>query len=197
MNTPSASERPGRPGQAEEPGQDLGALLARVARGDHAAFEAIYDQLAGPVYGVARKVLRDPAQSEEVAQEVMLDVWRSASRFDAGRGSAVAWVMTIAHRRAVDRVRAENASVAREQKLAPGPVSGEDVAQLVEMALDRQRVRRCMGSLTTLQAEAIKLAYYGGYTYPQVAGLLGVALGTVKTRIRDGLIRMRDCMEVT
>jgi RNA polymerase sigma-70 factor, ECF subfamily len=197
MNTPSTSKRPDGAGQAEGPGQDLSALLARVARGDHEAFEAIYDQLAGPVYGVARKVLRDPAQSEEVAQEVMLDVWRSASRFDAGRGSAVAWVMTIAHRRAVDRVRAENASVAREQKLAPGPVSGEDVAQLVEMALDRQRVRRCMGSLTTLQAEAIKLAYYGGYTYPQVAGLLGVALGTVKTRIRDGLIRMRDCMEVT
>jgi len=197
MNTPSTSAQPDGAGQAEGPGQDLGALLARVARGDHEAFEAIYDQLAGPVYGVARKVLRDPAQSEEVAQEVMLDVWRSASRFDAGRGSAVAWVMTIAHRRAVDRVRAENASVAREQKLAPGPVSGEDVAQLVEMALDRQRVRRCMSSLTTLQAEAIKLAYYGGYTYPQVAGLLGVALGTVKTRVRDGLIRMRDCMEVT
>jgi RNA polymerase sigma-70 factor (ECF subfamily) len=197
MNTPSMSERPDGSGQAEEDGQDLSGLLARVARGDHAAFEALYDRLAGPVYGVARKVLRDPAQSEEVAQEVMLEVWRSASRFDASRGSAVAWVMTIAHRRAVDRVRAENASVAREQKLAPGPVSGDDVSQLVEMALDRQRVRRCMGSLTTLQAEAIKLAYYGGYTYPQVAGLLGVAPGTVKTRIRDGLIRMRDCMEVT
>ncbi len=197
MNTPSTSERPDGAGQTEGHGQDLSGLLARVALGDHAAFEAVYDQLAGPVYGVARKVLRDPAQSEEVAQEVMLDVWRTASRFDAGRGSAVAWVMTIAHRRAVDRVRAENASVAREQKLAPGPVSGDDVYQLVEMALDRQRVRRCMGSLTTLQAEAIKLAYYGGYTYPQVAGLLGVALGTVKTRIRDGLIRMRDCMEVT
>jgi RNA polymerase sigma-70 factor (ECF subfamily) len=172
-------------------------LLAQVARGDHAAFEVVYDQLAGPVYGVARKVLRDPAQSEEVAQEVMLDVWRSASRYDAAKGSPVAWVMTIAHRRAVDRVRSENASVAREQKLMPGPVSGDDVSQLVEMALDRQRVRRCMGSLTTLQAEAIKLAYYGGYAYPQVAGLLGVALGTVKTRIRDGLIRLRDCMEVT
>jgi len=197
MNTPSMSDRPDGSGQAEGHGQDPSGLLARVARGDHAAFEALYDQLAGPVYGVARKVLRDPAQSEEVAQEVMLEVWRSASRFDASRGSAVAWVMTIAHRRAVDRVRAENASVAREQKLAPGPVSGDDVSQLVEMALDRQRVRRCMGSLTTLQAEAIKLAYYGGYTYPQVAGLLGVAPGTVKTRIRDGLIRMRDCMEVT
>ena len=197
MKTPSTSQQPGSAGHSERQGQDLAELLARVARGDHAAFEAVYDQLAGPVYGAARKVLRDPAQSEEVAQEVMLDVWRSASRFDPARGSAVAWVMTIAHRRAVDRVRAENASVAREQRLAPGPVSGEDVAQLVEMALDRQRVRRCMGSLTTLQAEAVKLAYYGGYTYPEVAGLLGVALATVKTRIRDGLIRLRDCMEVT
>jgi len=203
VKTPSTSQQPDGPGPQDGPGdpegpdQDLAELLARVARGDHAAFEALYEQLAGPVYGVARKVLRDPAQSEEVAQEVMLDVWRSASRFDAARGSAVAWVMTIAHRRAVDRVRAEDASVARERKLAPGPASGEDVAQLVEMALDRQRVRRCMGSLTTLQAEAVTLAYYGGYTYSEVAGLLGVALGTVKTRIRDGLIRMRDCMEVT
>jgi RNA polymerase sigma-70 factor (ECF subfamily) len=142
-------------------------------------------------------VLRDPAQSEEVAQEAMLDVWRTASRFDAARGSAVAWVMTIAHRRAVDRVRTENASTAREQRLAPGLVSDEDVAELVETALDRQRVRRCLGSLTTVQAEAVKLAYYGGYTYPQVAELLGVALGTIKTRIRDGLIRMRDCMGVS
>jgi RNA polymerase sigma-70 factor (ECF subfamily) len=197
MNTPSASERPEGAGHSEAHGQDLAMLLAQVARGDHSAFEVVYDQFAGPVYGVVRKVLRDPAQSEEVAQEVMLDVWRTASRFDAAKGSAAAWVMTIAHRRAVDRVRSENASVAREQKLSPGPVIGDDVAQLVEKALDRQRVRRCMGSLTTLQAEAIKLAYYGGYTYPQVAGLVGVALGTVKTRIRDGLIRMRDCMEVT
>jgi RNA polymerase sigma-70 factor, ECF subfamily len=148
------------------------------------------------VFGVARKVLRDPAQSEEVAQEVMLDVWRSASRFDSSRGSAVAWVMTIAHRRAVDRVRSENASTAREQRLALDQVSGDDVFDLVDTALDRQRVRHCLGSLTALQAEAIKLAYYQGYTYPQAAGLLGVALGTVKTRIRDGLIRMRDCMGV-
>jgi RNA polymerase sigma-70 factor (ECF subfamily) len=197
MDMPSTARKPDGPGRAEGSSQALAGLISQVARGDHAAFEAIYDQLAGPVYGVVLKVLRDPAQSEEVAQEAMLDVWRTASRFDAARGSAVAWVMTIAHRRAVDRVRTENASTAREQRLAPGPVSDEDVAELVETALDRQRVRRCLDGLTTVQAEAVKLAYYGGYTYPQVAELLGVALGTIKTRIRDGLIRMRDCMGVS
>jgi RNA polymerase sigma-70 factor (ECF subfamily) len=178
-------------------GQDPADLLARVARGDHAAFEVVYDQFAGPVYGLVRKVLCDPAQSEEVAQEVLLEVWRTASRFDHDRGSAAAWVMTIAHRRAVDRVRTESASVAREQRVTAGPVTGEDVAELVETKLDRQRVRRCLGALTGLQAESVKLAYYGGYTYPQVAELIGVPLGTIKTRIRDGLIRLRDCMEVT
>ena len=166
-------------------------MLAGVARGDHEAFEAVYDQLAGPVYGLVRKVLRDPAQSEEIAQEVLLEVWRTASRFDPDRGSAAAWVMTIAHRRAVDRVRSEAAAALREQKVLPGPVTGEDVAELVETALDRQRVRRCLGTLTTLQAESVKLAYYGGYTYAQVAELLGVALGTVKTRIRLGMDRLR------
>jgi RNA polymerase sigma-70 factor, ECF subfamily len=185
------------PGRSEGGGQDPALLLAQVARGDHAAFEALYDLLAGPVYGLVRKILRDPAQSEEVAQEVLLEVWRTAPRFDNARGSAVAWVMTIAHRRAVDRVRSETAATARERKVAPGPVTGDDVAEMVETALDRQRVRRCLGGLTPLQAESVKLAYYGGYTYPQVAELLGVALGTVKTRIRDGLIRLRDCLEVT
>jgi RNA polymerase sigma-70 factor, ECF subfamily len=202
VNTPSTTPRQRGPARAEQTraeqsGRDLESLLIRVARGDHAAFEAVYDQLAGPVYGLVRKVLRDPAQSEEIAQEVLLEVWRTASRFDAARGSAAAWVMTITHRRAVDRVRSETSSARREQQVLPGPVSGDDVAELVETALDRQRVRRCLGMLTPLQAESIKLAYYGGYTYPQVAELLGVALGTVKTRIRDGLIRMRDCMEVT
>ena len=207
MNTsPPSPEQPGPgpsrrlptpPPAPEGGGQDPATLLALVARGDHAAFTTVYDQFAGPVYGLVRKVLRDPAQSEEVAQEVLLEVWRTASRFDPARGSAAAWVMTIAHRRAVDRVRSENAATAREQKLTLGPDTAEDVSELVETALDRQRVRRCMGSLSPLQAESVKLAYYGGYTYPQVAELLGVPLGTIKTRIRDGLIRLRDCMEVT
>ena len=191
MNTSTASpEQPGS-GRTEGGDQNPAELLALVARGDHAAFESVYDRFAGPVYGLVRKVLRDPAQSEEVAQEVLLEVWRTASRFDRARGSATAWVMTIAHRRAVDRVRSESAATTREQKVTPGPVTGDDVAELVETALDRQRVRRCLGALTPLQAESVKLAYYAGYTYPQVAELLGVPLGTIKTRIRTGLQLLR------
>ena len=182
---------------AEHDGSPLDALLKQVAGGDHAAFEAVYDQMARRD-GLIRQVLRDSAQSEEVAQEVLLEVWRSASRFDPSRGSAATWVLTIAHRRAVDRVRSEVATAERESRFAgdPGAAAADEVAESVAALLDAEQVRRCLDGLTTLQRQSITLAYYRGYTYPQVAALLEVALGTVKARIRDGLIRLRGCLGV-
>jgi len=176
----------------------LEGLLGQVARGDQRAFEQVFERVAAPVYGIVRRVLRDPAQSEEIAQEVLLEVWRQAARFSAERGSAMSWVMTIAHRRAVDRVRTEAAASARTARAfwQDGAVEYDQVAEQVEVRLEQERVRRCLDTLTDLQRESVDLAYYGGYTYREVGELLGVALGTVKTRLRDGLIRMRDCLGV-
>ncbi len=174
----------------------LDDLISAVALGDERAYEALYDRSCGWVLGTVRRVLRDPAQAEEVMQEVLLEIWRSASRFDPAQGSAVAWVMTIAHRRAVDRVRSERSHATREQRAATAVIDYDDVTEAVQASLDRERVRRCLGSLTELQRECVGLAYYSGYTYREVAELLSLPPGTVKTRMRDGLIRLRDCLGV-
>ena len=140
--------------------------------------------------------MRDPAQSEEVAQEVLIEVWECAARFDARKGSALAWIMTLAHRRAVDRVRSARAGADREVAAGlreRGPAFDE-VAEQVERRMEREQVRRCLEQLTDLQRESVALAYYRGCTYRQTAEVLDVALGTVKTRLRDGLIRLRDCL---
>jgi RNA polymerase sigma-70 factor, ECF subfamily len=185
------------PGSAERAETDLDKLLTLAARGDQGAFETLYERLARPAYGLIRKVLRDPAQSEEVVQEVLLEVWRTASRFDPGRGGAATWVLTIAHRRAVDRVRSETAAAEREQRAPRAPAASDAVADSVEASLDATVLRGCLDGLSDVQRESITLAYYGGYTYPEVAKLLEVALGTIKSRIRDGLNRLRDCLGVS
>jgi len=173
---------------------DLQTLIVAVARGDQAAFKAVCAQAGPAVFGVVRAVVRDPCQTEEVCQEVLLEVWRAASRFEPGKGSALAWVTTIAHRRAVDRVRAEHRLAERQVRAAWHQVAYDEVAEAVEARLDQERVRRCLGSLTSVQRESVTLAYYGGYTVREVAALLAAPEGTVKTRMRDGLIRLRDCL---
>jgi RNA polymerase sigma-70 factor, ECF subfamily len=190
------SAGPARAPRSRAQGGALEAALTAVARGDNAAFAAIYDQCAAAVLGTVLRVLRDPAQSEEVMQEVLLDVWRNAARFDPAAGSGTAWIMMLAHRRAVDRVRSEQRSAERELRAATASVAYDEVTDAVEARLEHERVRRCLASLTELQRESVTLAFYRGYSYSEVAQLLGVAVGTVKTRMRDGLIRLRDCMGV-
>ena len=188
----------GKPAEPQPERSEIDNLLRAVARGDDPAFTRLYDLLAPRVFGLARRVLRDPAQAEEMAQEVLVEVWRTASRFDSQRGSGLSWVLTIAHRRTVDRVRSEQAASDRLQKVAAASVHVpyDEVADQVGSRLERQQVRRCLDGLTELQRQAITLAYYGGHTYREVATLLDAALPTVKTRMRDGLIRLRDCLSV-
>ncbi len=184
-------------GPVEEADPDT--LLLRVARGDEAAFAALYDRVGSRVYGLVKRVVRDPAQSEEVAQETLLEVWRSAARYDPDRGRATTWILTLAHRRAVDRVRSEQAGRAREDKVAARetPTEADVVADEVAVRLEQEQVRVALAALTDLQREALELAYYGGRTYREVAELLDVPLGTIKTRMRDGLIRLREALAVT
>jgi RNA polymerase sigma-70 factor, ECF subfamily len=191
----SARAGSGRTGVSAGPDAEL---IARIARGDTGAFSDLYDSLVPRVYGLVRRVLRNPAQSEEVTQEVMVEVWRTATRYDAGRGSVAAWVLTMAHRRAIDRVRSEQASTHREQAVvaASATVEYDEVSEAVTTNLEAEQVRRCLTALTELQRESVTLAYYAGYTYREVAELLNANLATIKARMRDGLIRLRDCLGV-
>ena len=185
-----------RPRDAAAAGAD--EALVAAARGDQSAFAAFYDATAAAVHGTVLRVLRDPAQSEEVVQEVFLEAWRQAPRFDPERGTARGWVVTMAHRRAVDRVRASQASTARDERAGVRELPPYDsVSEEVQVLLERDEVRRALQSLTPLQREAVGLAYYGGRTQKEIADELEVPLGTVKTRLRDGLIRLRDAMGVS
>jgi RNA polymerase sigma-70 factor (ECF subfamily) len=176
---------------------DLEPCITRVAAGDEVAFAAMYDQLAPTVFGVARRVLRDPSQAEEVTQEVFTEIWRLATRFDAGRGSVRSWAVTIAHRRSVDRVRSEQAHRDRQNRDAAVDFAADPTPEDTAVdSEDRERARAAMADLSDAQREALELAFYDGLTHVQIADHLGIALGTVKTRIRDGLIRLRAAMGV-
>ena len=185
------------PDEADAP-RSAESLLTDVAQGDDSAFAQLYDVLGRGVFGTCLGVLRDPDHAAEVAQEVWVEVWRTAARFDAARGSARTWALTLAHRRAIDRVRAVQAQRDRDQRVLDESTEREFdvVADEVESALEQVRVRDCLGSLTLTQKQAVVLAYYGGRTYREVADQLAAPLPTVKSRIRDGLLRLRDCLGV-
>lgn len=175
------------------------ALLERVARGDRAAFAELYDLVVARVFGLVRRVLVDHAQSEEVTQEIFLELWQSAPRFDPNKGGATSWILTMAHRRAVDRVRSSQSSHDRDLKVGIRDYDAgfDHVAEATEIKIESERVVQAMQRLTDLQRQAIELAYYGGRSHSEVAALLHIPVGTVKTRLRDGLIRLRDELGVT
>ena len=178
---------------------DLERLLRRSAAGDEDAFAQLYDAVSSRLYGLVRRVVRDPAQSEEVAQEVFLDIWRHSARFDPARGSALSWMLTIAHRKAVDRVRSAEAARHRDDNYGTTnqDVTHDSTSEAVVERLDAERVHRALATLTEAQRQALELAYLSGYTHTEVATMLDLPLGTAKTRIRDGLIRLRDTLGVT
>ncbi|MGY2875567.1 RNA polymerase sigma-70 factor, ECF subfamily [Marmoricola sp. URHA0025 HA25] len=182
----------------EDTGTSLAVLLRRCALGDEACFAQLYDLTSRRVHGLVLRVVRDPAQAEEVTQEVYLQAWRTASRYDEAKGSALAWLMTLAHRRAVDRVRAAEAASRQDTTYHQGShdVPHDTTAEAAEGSIEARRVRTALTQLTTVQREALELAYFGGYTHTEVATMLDLPVGTAKTRIRDGLIRLRDAMGV-
>jgi RNA polymerase sigma-70 factor (ECF subfamily) len=191
-----ASDAPSSEGASGAP--DLAGLLKACGKGDQGAFTQLYDAVASRVLGLAVRVVRDPAQAEEVAQESFLDIWRTSSRFDPDRGSALGWMLTIVHRKAVDRVRSAEASTRRDASYHQHnqPIPHDATAEAAQASLEARRVRDALSSLTPIQREALELAYFGGYTHTEVASMLDLPLGTAKTRIRDGLIRLRDTMGV-
>jgi len=185
-------------GQGMVTSPDLDALLRRVAHHDSEAFAALYDATRARVYGMVSRVLRDRGYSEETTQDVYLQVWRTAESYDPASGSALAWLLTLAHRRAVDRVRSEQAASQRDSRYGAATVErdSDHVIDAVLSTEERQRVTACLDGLTGVQRECIELAYYQGLTYVQVSERLSANLATVKSRMRDALRGLRNCLGV-
>lgn len=179
--------------QGEPIGLELTQIFARLAEGDQEAFSLFYDLMSGMVFGIVLRVVRSRAIAEEVTQEVFLQAWEKSGSFDPDRGSVKAWVATLAHRRAVDAVRRSQSARDREERV-PNGTADPDVADRVVLEDEWSRVSEALSGLTEKQAEAIRLAYYGGLTYREVAELQGTPLGTVKSRMRDGLLKLRETL---
>ncbi|MGZ0713042.1 ECF RNA polymerase sigma factor SigK (plasmid) [Coraliomargarita sp. W4R53] len=177
----------------------IGELLQHAAGGDHAAFARLYDMLSPRVFGLILRVLVDRSQSEEVLQEVFLEVWQSASKFAPNKGQGRSWILTIAHRRAVDRVRSSQASSDRDVRVGVRDleVAHDGVSEQVELRIEGEKVTNALATLPEPQREALTLAYFGGYSQSEISALVGAPLGTIKTRMRDGLSRLRTEMGVT
>ncbi len=168
---------------------DEGGLLGGIARGETRAFETLFDRYSRPVYSLALGVLRDAGAAQEVTQEVFLDLWRGAGEFDPARGSPRSWILALAHHKTVDAVRRRRLRMT--EPLEDQSNHAPDVVEEAVRRLEQGRVREALLGLSTDQREAIVLAYYGGYTQQEIALRLGIPLGTAKTRIRDGMIRLR------
>lgn len=170
--------------------------MTSCAAGNQEAFAELYDLTIRRIYGTVLKVLRSPEHAQEVTQEVYVEVWKQASRYTAARGSVLGWMATMAHRRAVDRVRSVTSEVARDERYAYTGVEreGDEVWDSVAQRYEVDRVRGAIGTLTPIQREALQLAYYEGLTQSQISASLNLPLGTVKTRIRDGLRRLGEAL---
>jgi RNA polymerase sigma-70 factor (ECF subfamily) len=173
---------------------NLNKLIAAVARREDRAFDQVFAQLSGPVYRLALALVRDAAQAEEIAQEVLAEIWRVADRFDPGQGSAMAWALMIARRRAIDRVRSVTADASRERRVAAVSVAWDQVSEAVEDGLDRENLRRNLGRLSDPQRQAIMAVFDEGHTIAEAALILNVPAGTVKSRIRAAVTNLRRSM---
>ena len=169
------------------------ALVALVARADEEALAELYDRFNRVAYGLALRIVRDPALAEDAVQEGFLAVWRSAARFVAERAKASTWILTLVHRRAVDLVRREQPRRAEPLESAPLE-AGEDTEEEAWLGLRRARVQEALKRLPDKQREALELAYYGGFTQSELADRLGEPLGTIKSRMFSGLANLRDLL---
>jgi RNA polymerase sigma-70 factor (ECF subfamily) len=178
------------------PAEHLAELMTLCATGDQQSFAELYDRTVRRIYGTVLRVLRSPEFAEEVTQEVYVEVWRQAPRYAVEKGSVMGWITTMAHRRAVDRVRSRTSEVARDDRYAYANAEreGDDVWDSVAQNSDVERVRKALATLTPIQQQAVQLAYLDGLTQSEISSLLNIPMGTVKTRIRDGFRRLSDAL---